>query len=213
MSFILDALKKSEHKRRFQDDQEPRTIFDPSVNKAPGPRIWLILLVFFLVLNLVLLAWLVTFWWRSPSSAMVEEDSPPVAVLPVNRPEPDPLPGPRLSTEEHQAPAVALPESPAKVSSTSPAAAPPLTMTPAEDDRLYLLSELPAAVRGRVPQLQLALHAFNAGDAASSLVQINGRAVRAGVQIGDNLTLEEITAEGAIMRFDRYRFLLPRRGQ
>ncbi|MFO7765559.1 MAG: general secretion pathway protein GspB [Pelovirga sp.] len=222
MSFILDALKKSEHKRRARDEGEARAIFEPVGVKTSFSRYWIMLVVVLLLCAILLLG--VLLWQRSwqddstleqPAAATRQRTTatqPSVAVplapsSDVVRPaaqrqsEPD-----RLLKPVEEQPVGEQPDIAAAPQNSTPAVS-------AAEDRIYSISELPANVRGRLPTLQMALHAYNPADPAASLAQINGRLVRKGSPAGDNLTVAEITADGVILRADDYRFLLPRRGQ
>jgi hypothetical protein len=213
MSFILDALKKSEHKRRAQAGQEPQTFFGPSTPTSSVSRRWILVLVVLLLGILLLLAVLVL--QRSPdphvaperllardaetavSPAQLPSVVPSVVPRPVVQGQPEGEGFPESALEQHTEPAPAVSSSPVVET----------------EDQVYSISELPPEVRRGLPALQMALHAYNAADAAASLVQINGRLVREGAQIAENLSVDEITSDGAILRSGRYRFLLPRRGQ
>lgn len=222
MSFILDALKKSEHKRRARDEGEARAIFEPVGVKTSFSRYWIMLVVVLLLCAILLLG--VLLWQRSwqddstleqPAAATRQRTTatqPSVAVplapsSDVVRPaaqrqsEPD-----RLLKPVEEQPVGEQPDIAAAPQNSTPAVS-------AAEDRIYSISELPANVRGRLPTLQMALHAYNPADPAASLAQINGRLVRKGSPAGDSLTVAEITADGVILRADDYRFLLPRRGQ
>ena len=217
MSFILDALKKSEHKRKAEHDQEPRVVFDPAPVNTSVSRRWIPLVVLLLLCVVLLLAVLV--WQRTgqegviPEQRVVDIESPApeargAVVMPVVPPS-EALP-PVLERQPEIEPlqAVAVAEQ-----DDAPVREDSVPETAADQDRLFTIAELPADVRRRLPTLHMALHAYNANDAVASMVQINGRLVREGAQITDNLTVEEITMNGAILRTEGYRFLLPRRGQ
>ncbi len=217
MSFILDALKKSEHKRRVQKNQEPRTIFEPVSVSASASRYWTPLIALLLLCVVLLLG--VFVWQRSRQDVVTPEqrvtnteqratDTQAPVIVPA-----PPSPEVFRPAAQQQPQIELLHQSVAEGQAETTAGPGPLPAPPAGDDPLYSMAELPAEVRRRLPALQMALHAFNANDAGAGLVQINGRLVRAGAQIADNLTVEEITASGAILRIDSYRFLLPRRGQ
>lgn len=226
MSFILDALKKSEHKRSTQAGQQAIEIYEPRGNRTNKRRSALQLLLIFLLLGILMLLVVVVLQrpWEPTAiteskttdglqepvvvSIPVSESSDvPIEVSPVSQSQVETAGSLQPVVEERSVPAVVVAaRSPIAAATASPDVA-------TEEEILYSFAELPADVRGRLPVLQMALHAYNANDAGASLIQINGRLIREGAHIGDNLTVEEITANGAILRTDRYRFLLPRRGQ
>lgn len=249
MSFILDALKKSEHKRRAQAGGEPVTLYQGNEKKITQRRQSIIVVMIFLLLGIFLLL-AVLVWQRpwmgrnNPELSVALAIDPPARVparqgVAANQSAPAPIAQPQLEIpagvaqpQEQverplQSPIDSSPDpdvagqtmSPVVTQST-PAMAEvlpgePAAMVDAElaEDYVYSISDLPVDVRRRLPALQMALHAYNAADADASLVQINGRLVREGAQIAENLTVDEITGDGAILRSGIYRFLLPRRGQ
>ncbi len=229
MSFILDALKKSEHKRRAEAGGNSVELDEVRENTTVKHRQSAQLLLIFLLLGVCLLLGVLV--WQRPWSVPEHLESPvttateQTVIVPVARRPADisarvthqqeggmPLSPPEEERPRDVAsvpaplPAVKLPGS---VSMTESPAGPDVAV----DTLVYRISDLPADVRRRLPALQMALHAYNASDAAASLVQINGNLVREGAQIAEQLTVDEITSEGAILRSDSYRFLLPRRSQ
>ncbi len=234
MSFILDALKKSEHKRRAQAGGEPAPLYGVNETKIGRRRQSKIFVMFFMLPGIFLL--LAVLVWQRPW--VVQND--PVLAVTVVAEQLSTVPARQGATAANQTPAVVEQrqmEIPATVTQPQVEAEPGIRVqpsadesvetaveaqimspivaqpTPAEGDQVYSISDLPADVRRRLPALQMALHAYNATDAQASLVQINGHLVREGAQIAENLSVDEITGEGAVLRSGIYRFLLPRRGQ
>ena len=60
-----------------------------------------------------------------------------------------------------------------------------------------------------LPELSMDLHIF-AADRAKRAVFINGRRYTEGATIAEGPIVEEITSEGAVLRYRGHRFLLPR---
>ncbi|MBN1957213.1 MAG: general secretion pathway protein GspB [Desulfuromonadales bacterium] len=83
---------------------------------------------------------------------------------------------------------------------------------PRNDRHIYAFQQLPPAIRQQLPVLRMALHAYNRADHRASLIQINNQIYREGDVIDRTLAVEQITEDGAVLRYDGYRFLLPRRG-
>lgn len=240
MSFILDALRKSENKRSSRQDDEVRAVYEAPAPKPPKSRLWVIVLTIVLLFNLLLVLWM-TSVWRQPSVPAPVVQLPPTTASTIAVP-PRPKPSvvaPAMVTPEVSEPATGAPLQvpmaavepvaaveipsveipaieppvvtdlpPSAATAPQPSAAEAVTAAP-----LNAISELPASLRARVATLQMALHAYNANNPAASMVQIDGRLLRAGGRIDSDLLLEEITAEGVILSSGDYRFLLPRRGQ
>jgi hypothetical protein len=249
MSFILDALKKSEHKRRAQAGEESVTLYQGNDKKIAQRRQSIIIVMIFLLLGIFLL--LAVLVWQRPWMGRDNPELPvalatnPPATVPARQGVAANNPAPALTAQPQvEIPAGVVPpqeqaerplQSPIDsapdpdvggqtrlpvVTQSTPTTAEvlpgePVAMVNAElaEDRVYSISDLPVDVRRRLPALQMALHAYNAADADASLVQVNGRLVREGAQIAENLIVDEITGDGAILRSGIYRFLLPRRGQ
>jgi general secretion pathway protein B len=67
----------------------------------------------------------------------------------------------------------------------------------------------PAPATAGLPELSIDLHIY-ADDPAKRAVFINGRRYQQGAVLAEGPTVEEITREGAILRYRGQRFLLPR---
>jgi general secretion pathway protein B len=232
MSFILDALKKSEERRRLHEEaHQPRQkLLDLSWS---GPRRWPVWLFF-----AVLLAALAGGWWLRGASlqfAVESQKSAAVAHLPphqaatpatvprsvaaetrgetppgqeVARPVPF-APVPVGSVVEPASPAHNV--SPAAVdASVAPAIRPQATMPAASAPPARprpVASTIPAALRDRKPMLAMTLH-FYTEEPARRMVRIDDRIVREGQAVADQLVLEEITPGGAVFSYAGERFEL-----
>lgn len=65
--------------------------------------------------------------------------------------------------------------------------------------------QLPAPVQSKLPKFQISAH-FYSTTPPSRLASVNGRILREGQNLSPGLTLEEITPEGLIFRFEGYLF-------
>jgi general secretion pathway protein B len=224
MSFILDALKKSEVERQRQS--APSLM--ESAAPAPRPRfpLWAIALVALLAINLAVLAIVLT---RSAAPAPV----PAAAAPPVQS-----APAAALQTPQHFSPLdaapVYAPEIPADAGSASSAPAPPAVlrapsaMTPpplraprerdptltANEDKsdqevLPTINELSLAGRQALPDLHLDVHVF-ATKPAERFVYINMRKYHEGATLAEGPVIERIRRDGVVLNFQGVRFVLPR---
>lgn len=82
------------------------------------------------------------------------------------------------------------------------------TWQPVAADYLYQW-ELPLPVRQALPALNLTIHVF-AAQPEDRFVLINGVRYKEGAELGSGAVLAEIRAEGALVDFRDYRFLLTR---
>ena len=232
MSFILEALKKSENKRRKTTSPGPRTIHEPLSQSRGRKRSWPLWLLVIAV-NVLLLVWFLGPWQKTqlqPSEQAVhslpvppKRQRPPVPeLLSVLVPQPKPVEvagqeptatqaQPRKAKEKELLGEAGAGER-EPVRSKEQKTANPLPV-PKNENHIYRLAELPLAVRQQLPALQMSLHAYNRESASASLVQLNNRIVREGDEVGSNLRLERITDDGVVLSYDGYRFLFPRKGE
>jgi general secretion pathway protein B len=68
-----------------------------------------------------------------------------------------------------------------------------------------LLENLPGALRQDIPELTISFHVFTK-KLTGRLVSINGRVMREGQSVAEDLTLEEITSEGVVLNYMGNRF-------
>ncbi len=214
MSFILDALRKSEIERQRQNG--------PSLAEFPVARedrrlpVALIAIGFLLAVNLAVVLFFM----------LRDEDAPaspaPVVPSPVAAAPPRPAaatPAPQSARQAELAPP--LPEEPPAIyyddATTLPPDAPdPMLMpeTSAEAPGVTYSSS-PAEERAEVaadtglPELSVDLHIF-AADPAKRAVFINGRRYTQGATIAEGPVVAEITRDGAVLTYRGRRFLLPR---
>lgn len=214
MSFILDALKKSEERRRLHEGGQPARDKVVDLNR-PGQRRWW---PYALVPGLALLA-LVGGWLLR--DAMV---APPVASLPVAESSPTPqtpppAPLPRAVASPVQPAASAPVPVPAAASESKVPAQAPIAANRPPAARVSQPKVTPpprAAVEGPPPgmseRLAMSLH-FYADEPSRRMVRIDNRIVREGQSLDDGLVLEEITPRGAIFSQGGRRFKVPGPGQ
>ena len=215
MSFILEALKKSENKRRKTTSPGPRTIHEPLSQSRGRKRSWPLWLLVIAV-NVLLLVWFLGPWQKT----QLQPSEQAVHSLPVPHHKPVEVAGqeptatqaqPRKAKEKELLGEAGAGER-EPVRSKEQKTANPLPV-PKNENHIYRLAELPLAVRQQLPALQMSLHAYNRESASASLVQLNNRIVREGDEVGSNLRLERITDDGVVLSYDGYRFLFPRRGE
>lgn len=216
MSFILDALRKSETERQ---KQSAPGLADTSYKATQGRRnIWLPILVVILAANAVVVTILLlgnepeaipavtsvrqetAVIQREPAS---EESSS--AVRPLYR---ETLPPKPVAPAEQSAPQIPPAPMP-KTAPETPAPAP--AQAPASDDTLLLpsLQQLTAAGMIALPELHLDIHVF-AGEAAKRFVYINSSKYREGDSLKEGPKIERITETGAVLSHQGNRFTLER---
>ena len=226
MSYILDALKKSE-KERCQGRLPDLTTVQDAPAKVPQRRtLWPYLLLAALVLNAGIL-----FWWLGHRNT---EKSPPPAQAPVFEQTAPAIARntitPAGRTDFHAArpafqdaataadidtfPADVKPasEKGGRLEAKAAAIAAPVQQAAAEalpppEKKLYRLRELPAALLRDLPAFSVAALLYDR-DPASRMARINDRMMREGQDLSQGLKLEEIIEDGVIFRFRDYRFFV-----
>lgn len=197
MSYILEALKKSERQRRLgavprlDTPQEPSS--PPHAVRRPG---WLRpLLLLNLLLVVALLAYLLLPLGSGTQRFRATEEELRPAVT-----EPEAIVGPELPREETApAPMEVTPES-------APVAELPPSVMAGPPPRW---SELPADLRQRITPPPLEVHVYSENP-ARRFVMIRGRQYREGDPLPDQLRLDEITPQGVILSWHGESFRLER---
>ena len=228
MSFILDALRKSEHERRMET--APDIMHAPAAVARQTLPAWTVLLIAALAAALIAVS-LMSWWQRSGGSA-TEVAAEPVRSTPAPAtPAGDtavPAASQSAPAEVRAAPTPALPstepigEAIATVQprSSAPAAAPavpesapvPTAAPPAAAAPRVNPAELPVypAVLSEglsVGTLQMQLHVHSSAP-ANRFVVINGSRQREGDRLTEGPVVEEIVPEGAVLSYQGRRFLL-----
>jgi general secretion pathway protein B len=216
MSFILDALRKSEIERQRQSG--------PSIAEFPVARedrrlpVALLAIGLLLAVNVAVVLFFLlrdardsaqapaTLPGPSQTNAAPAAASPaPAGTAPSAAPPVDDLANPPAqlygwsATEPPDAPDPTLiPDTAVSTPGVTYAEAPPATV-----------ENFPAEGTAGLPTLSVDLHIF-ADDPAKRAVFINGRRYVQGARITEGPTVEEITRDGAILNHRGRRFLLPR---
>jgi general secretion pathway protein B len=236
MSFILDALKKSESDRQRQNGP---ALFEVKV-APPRARLplWAIAIALLLAVNAGVVAWMLL---RRPlhSEAATAAAAPVAATMPAPvLPSPQPAPPPPAASAplaSAPSPGVAPPSTvPASATETNPpsspvASAPNTSAENAEDlapatepgaplgshvhrgtvDGVPLYQDWATTPGTHVPQLRLDLHVY-AARPQERFVMINMKKLREGDSLPEGVRVESITPEGAVLSYNGSRFLLPR---
>jgi len=221
MSFILDALRKSELERQRQSG--------PSIAELPVARDdrrlpWALLAIgLLLAVNVGVLLFFLLRDTTEPAAAV---DAPattgpvvaaPAAVAATAAAPPAPvtvMPGAETSAAD--ADLLDAEVVPGQASLPPPAPDPtllpdaPVTYaTGPIEDMPPSINTLPAQATAGLPELSVDLHIY-ADDPAKRAVFINGRRYQAGGVLVEGPTVEEINREGAVLSYRGRRFLLPR---
>lgn len=208
MSYILDALRKSEQERQAAAGQSASALY-PVLVEPPRPGVtWAQLLAVLGVLGIV--AALSLWWWtaRSPVAPIpvAAPQQPPAAVVAVAPPLPvqevaPPTPVAPVALDKPRAtatraapePAPRQPAAPEKVASDRaplPVASPPPTADPPPPPEL--------------PPLRISGYVRDSGE--GGMAMINDKLVREGEEVSPGLRLEKILPDGAVFNYKGHRF-------
>lgn len=225
MSFILEALRKSEHERQRQagPDFAPQVVVRKPAFSWTSP--WVIVIVVLLVINVAVISLLFTRLERpQPHTAPVEMPAPatqagaappvsPPAVVPPVTPPPRTTPPAQAAAAPAPPPVFPAPEPAYEAASyaapdptPSPSRAAIRQTSTAVEELLPTVHELGL---GTVPELHLDLHVY-ADQPQERFVSINGRKYREGDRTAEGIGIERITQQGVVMNQQGRRFLLPR---
>lgn len=191
MSYILDALRKSEQQRRQGAAPLARLAQAAETGSARRTRSLNGMIAVLLIGSGVAVG-----WWRPWAGPAMPIPAPAATVALTPAP---PLPEARNAT----------PAPPAEPERPKPAAlvpaAPPAPAAGAPE--AGSLSELAPEVRQELPALVMALHSHSANP-KERMVMLNGVMLHEGEQVAPGLLLEEVTPDGAILAYRGQRFRL-----
>ena len=197
MSYILDALQKSEQQRKHQAPPD----LTASQNPTPPPRRWPLWLA--LACSLALLnvggIWL---WLQTNAIPATPVAASHIPLGLERSPAPRPLPAVASPQVLATAPAVTR-----QITATLDPIAPTALPTPVTSEQAAAqpISKLPRDIQRQIPDLAISSHLYSDD---FRLVNINGRMMREGEYIDTELKLEEITEDGVIISFQTYRMTL-----
>jgi len=133
----------------------------------------------------------------APAPAPVADAAPPAAPAPKPVPKPAPV-------QREAAPLAAKP-APVPAAAAEPAP-PPVAATPAGDESLRSLQQLPEAVRREIPQVAFGGYIYSPTP-GESLLLVDKTLRREGEEVAAGLVLERLTPKAAVMNYrgTRYR--------
>ncbi len=196
MSYILDALKKSDQQRQRGATPTLPTAHAPVSASRQSFSVYYGVLAGVLLCAGIAIGWLHPWQTEEPGRA-----SAPVAMKPVisdTSPRPDPIAMPR-QTEQSLPPVTPAP--------AYPTGEPARAADTGQEQRVVAQDELPASIRQEIPEMQIQLHSYYS-KSANSIVSINSRMMKEGESLAPGLKLEQITADGVILGYKGYRFRL-----
>lgn len=218
MSFILDALKKSENERQQQATTEFATI--PSAAAAPATPRWIWVLIGLLVINIAIVAVAMLRPGSEPTVALPAAIDTPAARTTAPAAAADEASfAERISTANVQRPAPAPREASPTPRQVAAAPLPRDAATvdsgpqPMVDERSSLalptLNEIRLNDGVQLPDLHIDIHVYGAAP-ADRFVFINMQKHQEGSVLDSGPRVEEITPDGVVLDYRGTRFVLPR---
>lgn len=220
MSFILEALKKSEKNRQQTCVPSLNTQHNSSQKPARKRSLWSLwpgLLLTLLILNALTLLWLFGPWAQlnNPDNKTPKTTATPATEIP--------------DTVTNIVPAIAQINQPQVISqqkvvtyhqpslakqtltkAQNKMAVPTEKLFPHHETSIVSINELPAHIRQQLPPLHMSVHAYT-GD-SGSLIRLNNKIMHQGNTLDGCYLIEQITANSAILRYQGYRFEILRKG-
>ncbi len=220
MSFILDALKKSENDRQQQSDSEFASV--PTGTDSPGMPRWLWVLGALLVVNAIVVAGLL--FRPDSSSGSVESSPPPVAEQAFATPdtavaleaEPtqsfaDRIDAARQDQTQRPEPVVAQPPAAEPAVAQPDAVQPAPVVTAQADDPLLLpsIQEIVANGTLQLPTMHIDIHVYS-DTPGDRFVFINMNKYRESDRLDEGPVVEQITPDGVVLAHQGTEFFLSR---
>lgn len=210
MSYILDALNKSEQDRKRNRAPGLDTMHRGSTPPPPTSRPWVVWILLIAVVNGGFLAyWLGT---RRPATAPVpaEVTRAPATAPAKNPPRAPPAP---VNAAPAQSPAKATTAASNQQDSNGQLVTPADALSPESTgsattesaDNPIRISDLPVDVQQQIPDMTFSSHIYS-DEAKFRMVNINGRLLHEGDMVADGIRLVRITEEGVVLTFKGYTF-------
>ncbi len=204
MSFILDALKKSETERQQQSTAEFSSV--PASSGEPNPARWLWLLGILLLINFAVLIGI--FLKPGSPDKVADTATAPAQAAAVDRNFEEQV-AMAVDNRAQQAPVV-----PAQPTATKPVAATPEPARSTGSNRVAVaeiptIDELQLEGTLQIAQLHLDIHVFSE-DPAERFVFINMNKHREGSTTPEGPVVREIRNDGVVLEYQGRLFLLPR---
>ena len=200
MSYILDALRKSDQQRRRNAAPTLLTLQPSAVVRKRPAYVTYGLLAVILIGGGVVIGWLRP--WQPEPAAVKPVESKPI--------ESKPVPAAPVASEiaSQVKPDNVLPEANSLASGKT--APPPerrvdIAAADAAGETVVEMEKLPTSIREEVSKITISVHAYS-NTPGKRLVGIGRRILHEGDYVIPGLKLEEITPDGMILGYKGYRF-------
>ena len=219
MSYILDALKKSEQERGHGGIPGVQTVHSSSLNYSNKKVIWPYILIFAVTLNLIAIIYFVI-----DKDSVVESSIDPAGIqtnenkaeaLAVNNNLPNKL-ADTLPAEPVRQPAQLLPapgnipgnrDNDGRLTATVADTVTEESSSPQYSAETVEFYELPESIKQQLPAIIISAHVYSTNPVQRSIV-VNNNFMEEGEYVIDGLVLDEITPDGAIFYYNGTKFHL-----
>lgn len=197
MSYILEALKKSEQERQQNNGPTIQNIHRPMLVKRSSRGVLyylLVFLVFLLIVSFVIVGWYQFLHWQPARPAPVPgyQSAPGKTGADVTASDAESVVTPAPSNPTPSNP------TPAETAHVQAAPSPPLVKD---------FWELPDTIKAAIPPMTFSFHVYSDNPDRRTII-INNRRLREGELISDGLKLIEITPEGVVLSWQKQYFRL-----
>ena len=204
MSYILDALKKSEQDRGNGSIPNVQTIHSSSLNYHQEKRLlWPWILIAILVINIFILIYFFksedNSQYISANQNIEKNNITPLQNEQIIENKPTPMPAPTTAATAIKPTAPQINSTPKPIANTAQ------TRVENKLKNIVDINELPANIRQQIPGMVFSAHVYSSAPLQRSLV-INDRFMEEGSAVAQDLILVEITRNGAIFDFHGHRF-------
>lgn len=215
MSYILEALKKSEQSRGHGAAPGIQTVHSSSLNYRPAARsVWPWILIAAVLLNLAVLLYFVFHKntgaplsvpasseqaKSTPATKTIQAAPQPVSQVPQTRPQAAPRTAPQNTTQTAPAPQAAETDTAAEKHTQAHESA------TTEIYEAVDINQLPEDIRSQIPPMTFTAHVYSSDPKQRSVV-INGHYMEEGESLDDDFVLKQITSTGVIMDFRGHLF-------
>ncbi len=222
MSYILDALKKAERKRRQGAFPDLLSVHEQTGIKAGKPARWPFILISILLVSIgAVLPRLFEKYSgaqnreRSSVTAAQPDSAPSAAIhdaiqrtTPAHGPTERHTPGKSENKSVNLVPTEQKADT-APINVPASSAVTPLPeMRPSSKRTTLKESDLPPAIQQELPKVEISAHIYDS-NASSRIISVHGSAFHEGDNVAAGLRLESIIPEGVILSYKGYRFYKP----
>jgi len=212
MSYILDALKKSEQERGRGTAPSVQTMHSSSLNyHSSKTQLWPYILLAAVLVNLAALLYFIMAKPEVSKSvdnqqSIMEPQS--VAMHTADRDKRQPVAAAARNQDDGEIiiyKPVSMPGAVQDTVTEAPLVSTGMTRYQEPQGLVMEREELPPDVQQHIPLMEFSAHVYSSNPIQRSIV-INGRFMEEGDRLTSDLLLDEITADGAIFNFQGQRF-------